>query len=132
MELVIKNAEKSVTIMTTAQGLMRKVEGLKPVFEKLKKKGVKIKIAAPLGKVNSKTAKDFKAFAELKHIDKSRSRFIVVDGKELVFALLDDAEVHPTYDTGIWVKTPFFVNAVQEMFNSLWEVMKPADSVVKQ
>ena len=35
LETVIKNAEKSVTIMTTTQGLMRKVEGLKPVFEKL-------------------------------------------------------------------------------------------------
>ena len=33
LELTIKNAEKSVTIMTTTQGLMRKVEGLKPVFE---------------------------------------------------------------------------------------------------
>ena len=128
----MKGAQKSVSIMTTEEGLLRKLDNFKSLLQKLKEKGVKIKIAAPLGKVNSKTAKDFKAFAELKHIDKSRSRFIVVDGKELVFALLDDAEVHPTYDTGIWVKTPFFVNAVQEMFNSLWEVMKPADSVVKQ
>ena len=37
LELTIKNAQKSVTMMTTSQGFMRKVEGLKPVFEKLKK-----------------------------------------------------------------------------------------------
>ena len=47
LELTIKNAEESVTIMTTSQGLMRKVEGLKPTFEQIKKRGVKIKIAAP-------------------------------------------------------------------------------------
>jgi len=32
IELTIKNAEKTVTIVTTSQGLMRKVEGLKPVL----------------------------------------------------------------------------------------------------
>ena len=32
LELTIRNAEKSVTIMTTSQGFLRKVEGLKPVF----------------------------------------------------------------------------------------------------
>ena len=37
LELTVKNAEKSVTLMTTPQGLIRKLEGLKPVFEKLKK-----------------------------------------------------------------------------------------------
>jgi sugar-specific transcriptional regulator TrmB len=50
LELTLKNAEKSVTLMTTTQGLIRKAEGLKSVFEKLKKKGVNIKIAAPITK----------------------------------------------------------------------------------
>jgi hypothetical protein len=36
--------------MTTSQGLIRKVEGLKPTFERLKKRGVKIRIAAPITK----------------------------------------------------------------------------------
>ena len=39
LETMIKDAEKSVTIITTAKGLMRKVEALKPELEKLKKKG---------------------------------------------------------------------------------------------
>ncbi len=53
MELTIRDAEESVVIMTTAQGLVRKVEGLKPTFIKLKKRGVKIRIAAPLTKDNA-------------------------------------------------------------------------------
>ncbi|MCK5629679.1 MAG: TrmB family transcriptional regulator, partial [Nanoarchaeota archaeon] len=47
LELTIKNAEESVVIMTTSEGLMRKVEGLKQTFEDIKKRGVKIRIAAP-------------------------------------------------------------------------------------
>ena len=50
LELMIRNAEESVTLMTTSQGLLRKLEGLKPTFEKIKKRGVKIRIAAPVTK----------------------------------------------------------------------------------
>src|SRR3989339_369185 len=35
LELLIKNANESVTLMTTSQGLLRKLEGLKPTFEKI-------------------------------------------------------------------------------------------------
>jgi hypothetical protein len=43
----------------------------------------------------------------------------------------DDKEVHPTYDVGIWVTTPFFANAMEELFETAWDNMKPAKSVVK-
>src|SRR5512137_2888862 len=50
LELTMRGAEKSVTLMTTQRGLLRKVEGLRPVFEKLKERGVDVKIAAPITK----------------------------------------------------------------------------------
>jgi len=123
LESVIKNAEKSVTIMTTTQGLIRKVEGLKPVFEKLKKRGVKIRIAAPITKECSSAIKEISNIAEIKNTD-SKARFVVVDGKQLVFMVMDDNEVHPTYDVGIWVNTPFFASAVENLFDNAWKGMK--------
>ena len=36
--------------MTTTQGLLRKIEGLKSTLEAVKKKGVQIRIAAPITK----------------------------------------------------------------------------------
>jgi sugar-specific transcriptional regulator TrmB len=125
LELTIKNAQKSVTIMTTPQGFMRKVEGLKPVFEKLKKKGVKIRIAAPLTKETKPTVKEVSSVAEVRNTD-SKARFCIVDGKELVFMVLDDKEVHPTYDIGIWVNTPFFARALENLFDTTWKSMKKA------
>jgi len=125
LELTVRNANKSVTIMTTPQEFLRKVEGLKPVFEKLKKKGVKIRIAAP---INTKEARDamseINSMAEVRHTD-SKGRFCIVDGKEIVFMVLDDQEVHPTYDVGIWVNTPFFANTLENLFDHAWKNMKP-------
>ncbi|MEK6886864.1 MAG: helix-turn-helix domain-containing protein [Nanoarchaeota archaeon] len=123
LELVIKNAEKSVTIMTTAQGLMRKVEGMKPVFEKLKRKGVKVRIAAPFTKENAAAVKDISSVAEIKN-SSGKARFTIVDGKQMVFMVLDDEEVHPTYDVGIWINSPFFSSAVEELFDLSWKGMK--------
>ncbi|MBI3033192.1 TrmB family transcriptional regulator [Candidatus Woesearchaeota archaeon] len=123
LELTIRNAEDYVSIMTTSQGLMRKVEGLKPVFEKLKKRGVNIRIAAPITKESMPAVKDLGDLAEVRHTD-SRARFCIVDGKELVFMVLDDQDVHPTYDIGIWVNTPFFANAMQDLFNLAWTNLK--------
>lgn len=123
LELTIRNAEESVNIMTTTQGLMRKIEGLKPTFEKLKKRGVKIRIAAPLTKESMQAVKDITGIAEVRHTD-SKARFCVVDGKELIFMVLDDKEVHPTYDVGIWVNTPFFAKALNGLFDVAWKGLK--------
>jgi sugar-specific transcriptional regulator TrmB len=128
LELTIRNAEESVTIMTTTQGFMRKIEGLKPVFEKIKKRGVKIRIAAPITKEAMSAVKDIQEVAEVRSTD-SRARFTVVDGKEIIFMVIDDSEVHPTYDIGIWVNTPFFANAMQELFDLAWKEMKPIAKV---
>ncbi|RMD58372.1 TrmB family transcriptional regulator [Candidatus Woesearchaeota archaeon] len=124
LELAIKNAQHSVTLVTTPQGLIRKVDGFKPLFERLKKKGVKIRIAAPITKEAVPAAKEISRVAEVRNTD-SRARFCVVDGKELVFMVMDDSNVHPTYDVGIWVNTPFFANALEDMFNVAWKTMKP-------
>jgi len=123
LELTIRNAEKSVTIMTTSPGFMRKVEGLKPVFEKLKKNGVKIRIAAPMTKETRTIVKELNGIAEVKNCE-GKGRFCVVDGKELIFMVLDDSQVHPTYDLGIWVNTPFFANTLENLFNVAWKGMK--------
>ena len=123
LELVIRNAEESVDIMTTTQGLMRKIEGFKPTFEKLKKRGVRIRIAAPLTKESIQAVKDMSGLAEIKNAD-AKGRFVIVDGKEVVFMIMDDKEVHPTYDVGIWVNSPFFASALGGLFDSAWKGMK--------
>ncbi len=124
LELKMRDAEKSVILATTAEGLVRKADRLRPLFERLSKKGVKVRIAAPITKQSKELAKTLGKFAEIRHTD-SKARFCVVDGKELVFMVMDDNEVHPTYDVGVWVNTPFFAQALEGMFDQSWKAMKP-------
>ncbi len=125
LELSIREAKKRVTIMTTSQGLLRKVEGLKAALEAARKKGVEIKIAAPLSKETNPALDELRGIAEVRHANNIRARFCVIDGKNLIFTVLDDKDVHPTYDVGIWVNTPFFASAMENMFNLAWKDMKP-------
>ncbi|MBS3106369.1 TrmB family transcriptional regulator [Candidatus Woesearchaeota archaeon] len=127
IELTIRDAEEDVLIMTTSQGLVRKVEGLKPTFEKLKKRGVRIRIAAPLSKETQQAAKELTGIAEVRDT-KMNARFTIVDGKEIIFMVMNDTDVHPTYDVGIWVNTPFFASAMSQLFDLAWKEMKPAIS----
>src|SRR3989338_372094 len=131
LELTIRNAEETVTLMTTSQGFIRKIEGLKPTFEKLKKRGVKIRIAAPINKESANALKDIQGIAEVRHTD-NKARFCIVDGKEIIFMVLDDNEVHPTYDVGIWVNTPFFASALESLFELAWKSMKPAAEIIRK
>ncbi len=121
LELMVKNANKSVSIATTSKGVIRKIEALRNELERLNKKGVKIKIAAPFTKENISNIKDIKRFADVRDIGKINARFCIVDGKELMFMVLDDNSVHPTYDVGIWVNTPYFASALDSMFGVVWK-----------
>lgn len=123
LESTLRNAEKSVVLMTTSQGLIRKLNSLKPTLEKLKKKGVRVRISAPLTKETKEAFDELSKVAEVKHTD-AKGRFCVVDGKEVVFMVLDDKEVHPSYDIGVWAKTPFFAGALENMFDASWKATK--------
>jgi HTH-type transcriptional regulator, sugar sensing transcriptional regulator len=129
LELMIKGAEKNVIIMTTSKGLVRKVEALKNELEKLKKRGVKVRIAAPINKESMDAVKDLGKFAEIRNANKVNARFCVVDGKNMMFMVMDDDEVHPSYDIGVWVNTPYFANALEGMFNMAWKDLTPAEKV---
>lgn len=122
LDFLIKDAKKSVNIMTTEKGFIRKMEGLKPTLEKAQKKGVKIKIAAPITKDNKQLADSLKGVAEVKHNNKVNSRFVTIDGSHLVFMMLDDKDVHPSYDLGVWVKSPYFASAMDNMFTQVWNL----------
>ena len=44
--------------------------------------------------------------------------------------VMDDADVHPTYDIGVWITTPFFANALGSMYDLAWKDMEPADKAL--
>ena len=124
LDMMIRDAEKTITIVTTAEGLNRKLEALMPVLEKAKKRGIKIRIASQMNNNNLKIARELKKVAEVRNMEKIKARFTIIDSNQIMFMLLDDEKFHPNYDIGVWINTEFFAMALEQMFELAWKEMK--------
>ena len=124
LDMLVRESQNTITLVTTADGLSRKMEVLLPSMEKAKKRGVIIRIAAPITAENKAVAKDFAKVAEVRDVADLRARFMLVDSEQLMFMLLNDEEVHPTYDVGIWLNTEFFAQALESLFEIAWKGFK--------
>jgi HTH-type transcriptional regulator, sugar sensing transcriptional regulator len=124
LDMLVREAQSTITLVTTADGLSRKLEVLLPSLEKAKKRGVTIRIAAPITEENKQVAKDFTKVAEVKDVEGLKARFLVIDSEQLMFMLLNDEEVHPTYDVGVWLNTEFFAQALESLFEIAWNNFK--------
>ncbi len=122
LEAMMKSATKSICIFTTKDGLIRKSDSFKVVFKKLAERGISIRIAAPIDAEVASIVASLKDVATVKNIPDVAGRYCLIDGKEAIFMLLDDAEVHPSYDCGVWINTPYFAKALQAQFDALWNV----------
>ncbi|MBI2630434.1 TrmB family transcriptional regulator [Candidatus Pacearchaeota archaeon] len=121
MDMMIRDAESSITIATTAEGLNRKLEALMPSLEKAKQRRISVRIAAPITDENLKIAKELARVAEVRDMKGLKARFTIIDSKQLMFMLLDDEKIHPNYDVGIWINTEFFARTLEQMFELAWK-----------
>src|SRR3989344_1496142 len=115
---LFQNAEKSIIIATSSEEFLRKLQNLKLKFKKLVSKGIKIKVILPqVTDEIKKELKEFENLFQIKVISGLNARFVVVDSKDLMFMTNDDKNVHESYDSGIWVNTPYFAKALEKMFD---------------
>ncbi len=124
LDLMIKSAEESILLVTTEEGLNRKEATLGRALKKAAARGVTIEIAAPLSEKNAAAAERLAAYADVRNLQGVEARFCIADKKELLFMLLDDSGVHPTYDIGIWINTPYFAQTLAELFALVWKTLR--------
>ena len=120
LEAMVKGAENEVILMTTSTGFLRKIEALKGVFEELEERGVSIKIACPKTEKTENLSKELGNAVEVKFTNEIEARFCIIDGEEVMFMTLHDKDIYPAYDIGVWVNTPFFAKALQQLFEVAW------------
>ncbi|MBD3204558.1 hypothetical protein GF327_09785 [Candidatus Woesearchaeota archaeon] len=117
MKMLIKKAEKEIHIMSSEKGLKRKTKNLSRFLKKAKKKGVRINISGPVSDKNQKIIDKLESIGNLNIKNKNEGRFLIVDNKEMLFMVTDDSAVHPSYDIGIWINSPYFVNTLVRAFD---------------
>ena len=115
LESMIKSAQKSIVLVTSEEGLIRKTEYLALCLQKAKSRGATIHLFAPAIKKGSTPIDSIAKISTLKSMPDLKARYCIVDGKELLFMMLPDKGTHPTYDVGVWVNSPFFAKAIQDL-----------------
>lgn len=103
---MLLRAKKSVTIVTNEDGIKHKVKVLRKVKDSLAKKKIKVKFYT-----NANVNIDLENVQVLD--TKHDARFVNVDNEEIFFVM---AGKDPEYDSGVWIKSPFFVNALNNLF----------------
>jgi len=97
-------------VISTGQHVERFAKLLKNFVPGFNKKGIKAKIYSPY---NKNTLKKIEGM-EHKEFSPNTS-LITIDGKEMLFMVSNDS-VAADYEVAVWIDSPFFVNAVNVLF----------------
>lgn len=104
---MLLRAKKTVTVVANEEGIKHKVKVLRKVKDNLAKKKIRIRFYT---NANVKV--------DLGNIDvlntKHDARFVNIDNEEIFFVM--GGEKDPEYDSGVWIKSPYFVNALNDLF----------------
>lgn len=126
-ETIAKNAEKSLDVMTTEQGLNELYHTHAGILQTASDNGVKIRIAAPLTAKNKEAAESLEEVAELRHLHEKapQGRLFLGDGKQAVMALTDDKETHQSQDVAFWTSSDHFTqHFAKKTFDMVWSQLK--------
>jgi len=133
-ETMLKNAKKTVKIMTTEDGLKELHEQHGHLLKKASDSGVKVRIAAPVTKNTEDVAKLMAKFAQVRNVQdmdvaqKMVGRMFLVDGEQFVVGLTDDTKTHPTQDVALWTQSSHASGSMLEpMFELVWHHSKPVN-----
>jgi len=103
---MLLRAKKNATIVTNEEGIKHKIKVLRKVMDSLSKRKVKVKFYTNAN-VN----------IDLSNVEilgtKHDARFVNIDNEEIFFVM---AGKTPEYDSGVWIKSPFFVNGLNDLF----------------
>lgn len=135
VETMMKNAKKSIKLVTTSNGLQDLAEHHMSLIKKASESGVSIRIAAPVNKQTAELAKQMAKYAQVRniedveHVEKLLGRFVCIDGQEFLLSLTDDAKTHPTQDVAFWSQSQHASSRfVEPLFELVWHHSKPVKS----
>ncbi len=100
-------AKKSIVIATNEEGIKNKAKIYKKIRDSVAKKKIRVKFYtnAP-NRLNEHKEIDI---TPIKH----NARFVSIDNEEIFFIM---AENGPDSYSGVWIKSPYFVSMVSELF----------------
>lgn len=107
---MLSKAKSNVAVVTNNENIERMVKLLKNFVPGFAKKSVKFRLYSPYNKAMAKKLQN------IENVEYNASTsFVSIDGREMLF-MVSNANVAPDYEVAIWIDSPFFVNAVNVLF----------------
>jgi len=131
---MFNNANKSIHVTTTSNGIVRSYKSNAQALEKCKSRGVEMLFIAPISKQNARVTTEFMEIVEIHCLQTQPSiQSACIDGKSILFteAIPDDLDTIEGRDNAIWTTNPFLTRANDWLFNHLWEHLPSVRTVLK-
>jgi len=103
---LIDNANESILIATSKEGLKRKMTTHGKALRKAKKRGVKVKIISPANDEYSQIASKFADYVK----KDPAQRLVAIDDNVLLFLTPEHDE-----EVGAWIKSPYFARNIRKL-----------------
>jgi len=126
----VGTAKREVLAFTTTKGIQRSYRaGVNEILLEAVRRGVKPKLVVDIDSANSALMARVARYVPLRHVERQRGRFIVVD-RESIFAFLvqDERTIRGEAETALWTNSPDFVRAHVEFFEQAWSSGMSAES----
>lgn len=132
VETMMKDAKEEVVIYANTAELERLAVYHLSTIKEVAKKGVKIRIITTVTPNSADSVKTLLEFAEIRHSDDVHAKFYLIDSNEVLFHMIPEEQINPTYDTAIWVQAPLFASALGDLFEHAWNKFEHAQKMLPQ
>jgi sugar-specific transcriptional regulator TrmB len=122
IDKMVEESKSKVLAATTEKGIVRKLFRHKEILKSAAKRGVDVRLLAPISHSNAELIRDSVEDFILQHGNSVSARFVLADDARGVIMLHDDDDgVGHHNETGLMINSPFFIKALGHFFEHKWE-----------
>lgn len=124
---LVESARKDVLAFTTTKGLQRSYRaGINESLVNAMRRGIKPRLVADIDGSNVTLMRQVGKYVPLRHLDRQRGRFIIVDrASVLVFLVQDEGSIRGDAEAALWTNSADFVKSHVDLFERAWAVAQP-------
>jgi sugar-specific transcriptional regulator TrmB len=126
IDRLVDESKEKVLAATTEKGIVRKLFRHKDKLSVAAKRGVDVRLLAPITKSNAEVVRDSVEDFILQHGNSVSARFVLSDDKKGVIILHGDEDGGNQHmETGLLINSPYFIRALGHFFEHKWATTMP-------
>ena len=126
IDTLVSESKSKLLAATTEKGIVRKLFRHKDGLMEAAKRGVDVRLLAPITKSNAEVVREAVEDFILQHGNSVSARFVLSDDRRGLIILHSDEDgaTHHT-ETGLLIDSPYFIKALGHLFEHKWEKTTP-------